>query len=316
MYRAIGRRLHVSREVDNALRQGMPIVALETTVLSHGLPRASSLEVAERVSDEVRQAGAVPAFIGLIDGKVVVGIELEHLPMWIRRSREVVKCGVKDIAAVLGSKSIGATTVATTVMFAAQAGIDVVATGGIGGVHRQVGHSWDISSDLVELSRRRVVVVCSGPKVILDLPKTREYLETMGVAVYGWRTDAFPGFYIRESGLGVDARFDDFESLSRAIGLHFEVVHHSAVLVVNPVRRTHALDARMVNQWVEEAERRAALKGIHGKDRTPFILEYLHRHSEGRTVAANIALLLDNAALAARIAVAYRKMQLRSGSRR
>lgn len=316
MYRAIGRRLQVSREVDHALRQGMPIVALETTVLSHGLPTSTALEVAERMIKAVRQAGAVPAFIGLIDGKVIVGIEPSHLPLWIHRSREVIKCGVRDVAVVLQSRGIGATTVATTVLFAAQAGIAVVATGGIGGVHRQVGHSWDISSDLVELARNRVAVVCSGPKVILDLPKTREYLETMGVAVYGWRTEAFPGFYVRDTGLEVDARFDDFESLSRAIGLHFEVVHRSAVLVVNPVPRSHALDARIVNQWVEEAERHASLKGIQGKDLTPFILEYIHRRSEGKTVASNIALLLDNATLAARLAVAYRKVQLMSGGSR
>ncbi len=312
MYRAIGRRLHVSREVDSAIRQGMPIVALETTVLSHGLPPGSGLAVAERMMKVVRQAGAVPAFIGLIDGKILVGIDPSHLPMWIHRSSEVVKCGIGDVAAVLHSKGIGATTVATTAMFAAQAGIAVVATGGIGGVHRQVGHSWDISSDLVELARNRIAVVCSGPKVILDLPKTREYLETMGVAVYGWRTEAFPGFYICDTGLRVDARFDDFESLSSAIGLHFEVVDRSAVLVVNPVPQSHALDARIVNQWVEEAERHASLKGIQGKDLTPFILEYIHRRSEGKTVSANIALLLDNAAVAARLAVAYRKVQLTS----
>ncbi len=289
-------RLSVSPEVDAALAAGRPVVALETTLVTHGFPRAEGLELAGRLEAEVRRCGAVPATVGVLEGALRVGLarsELERLA-----AGDVEKLGPSNLAARLASGRAGSTTVGATLAAAAAAGIRVFATGGIGGVHR--GDAFDVSADLMALARHAVAVVCSGPKAVLDLPRTRETLEALGVPVLGFGTDELPAFYRRRSGLPVDARFDSLGDLAEAVAAQFEV-GTGGVLIANPIPAAEELDAAAYEAAVDGALAEAQARGIAGRHVTPFLLEEVRRRTGGRSLEANRALLVSNAQLAGQL---------------
>lgn len=296
--------LDIRREVAEALAAGKPVVALESTVISHGLPRPHNLETARRMEAAVREQGAVPATIGLLKGRLVVGLSMEEIEL-LANGERVAKVSRRDLSAVLSAKKLGATTVAATMFISAQAGIRVFATGGIGGVHRDGQNSFDISADLTELARTPLAVVCSGAKVILDLPRTLEVLETLGVPVVGYGTNEFPAFYAKETGLTLDYRVDSPEEAARLMSVQWGICLSSAIVFANPPPASSVLPRSEVEALIERALDSAARAGIHGKDVTPYLLNHLAKGSRGRTLETNVALLVQNARVAAQIAAAY-----------
>lgn len=305
--------LDFTPEVREALAAGRPVVALESTIISHGMPYPQNLEMAREVEAIIRSEGAVPATIALIDGRCKVGLseaELERLAT----SPEAIKVSLRDMPVVLARKQLGATTVATTTTIAEVAGIPLFVTGGIGGVHRGAAESpaqvWDISADLTVLGRSKVTVVCAGAKSVLDIPATLEVLETLGVTVLGFGTDRFPGFYTRDTGHGVDARVDSPAEAAAVIRARGEVGIPGSVLVVNPLPEADALDAAEVERHINEALGAISSAGVSGKQVTPYLLARMKQVTEGRSLAANLALIKHNARVGAQIAVA-----LRGGSR-
>ncbi len=300
--------LDVRREIAHTLAAGGPVVALESTVISHGLPRPRNLETARKMEAAVREQGAVPATIGLLTGRLVVGLSNDEIEL-LANEENVAKVSRRDLSSVLSAKKPGATTVAASVLVAAQAGIRVLATGGIGGVHRDGQNSFDISADLTELARTPIAVVCSGAKVILDLPRTLEVLETLGVPVVGYGTSDFPAFYARESGLRLEACVDSPEEAARLMNVHESLGISSAVLFCNPPPASSALSRMEVESLIEDALKSASNEGIQGKRVTPYLLDYLAKGSHGRTLEANIALLVENARVAAQIAVSYSRFR-------
>ena len=289
--------LTVHPHVQQALVAGAPVVALESTVIAHGLPAPHNLDVARRMEAVVRSEGATPATVAVLDGHVRVGLEPAELERLAEG--EVAKVSLHTLAVTLTRRAIGATTVAATMWAAAQVGIRVFATGGIGGVHR--GEGWDISADLPALATLPVAVVCSGPKAILDLPRTREWLETWGVPVLGYQTDELPAFFSRSSGLPVDCRVEAPEEAAEIIRTHL-ALGRGGVLVTVPVPAAQEVPAEQVLAWLAEAEAEAHARGLSGPALTPFLLNALARLSRGATLQANLALLVNNAAVAARIA--------------
>ncbi len=289
--------LTVHPHVQQALVAGAPVVALESTVIAHGLPAPHNLDVARRMEAVVRSEGATPATVAVLDGHVRVGLEPAELERLAEG--EVAKVSLHTLAVTLTRRAIGATTVAATMWAAAQVGIRVFATGGIGGVHR--GEGWDISADLPALATLPVAVVCSGPKAILDLPRTREWLETWGVPVLGYQTDELPAFFSRSSGLPVDCRVEAPEEAAEIIRTHL-ALGRGGVLVTVPVPAAQEVPAEQVLAWLAEAEAEAHARGLSGPALTPFLLNALARFSRGATLQANLALLVNNAAVAARIA--------------
>lgn len=294
--------LEVHPEVAGALASGRPVVALESTVITHGLPEPVNLELARRMEGEVRSAGAVPATAAVIDGRVCLGVstdELERLAL----SRSLMKISRRDLGTAVAQRATGGTTVAATMIIAHAAGVQVFATGGIGGVHR--GTSGDISADLPELARTPIVVVCAGAKAILDLPRTLEWLETQGVPVLGWGTDEFPAFFARGSGLPVSARVNDAAETVALIRTHWGIGLSSGVLVGVPCPEEVAVPAAKVEQALRAALQQAEAEGIHGQQVTPYLLSRLADLSGGGTLRANLALLRNNARVAAEIARAF-----------
>jgi len=296
--------LDIRPEIRDALAAGLPVVALESTVISHGLPLPRNLETARQMEAAVRNAGAVPATIGLLDGRLVVGLSGAEIEL-LARAEHVAKVSRRDLAAVLNSRRAGATTVAATMIVAAQAGIRIFATGGIGGVHRGAQNSFDISADLNELARTPVAVICSGAKVILDLPRTLELLETLGVPVVGYGTNEFPAFYVRESRLSLDARVNSPQEAARLISVHWALGLSSGMMFCNPPPASNALGREEVESLIEAALKSAEAAGIQGKPVTPYLLDHLANASGGRTLETNIALLVSNARVAGQIAVAF-----------
>lgn len=294
----------IAPEVREALDTGRPVVALESTVISHGLPRPRNLEVAHRVEETVREEGVVPATIGVVQGRVTVGLSAGDLER-LARGEGVRKVSLRDLPLVTALELDGATTVAATAWAAHRAGIGVFATGGIGGVHR--GQPFDVSADLPVLAQTPVAVVSAGAKSLLDLPLTLEWLETHGVPVLGYGTDQFPAFYSRQSGLSVDCRVDSPEEVARIIAMKRELGLTGGVLVAVPIPEDAELPADEMETFIEEALAVAEEQGIAGKRITPFVLARLHERTRGRTLDANVALLHNNAAIAARIAVALTK---------
>jgi pseudouridine-5'-phosphate glycosidase len=289
--------LRVAPEIGAALREGRGVVALETTLVTHGFPPPLGLEVALSLEAEVRAAGAVPATVAVLDGRLRVGLgggELERL------AEGAEKVSLANLAAALAGGRPGSTTVAATLFAAHRAGIHVFATGGIGGVHRASAESGDVSADLTALSRFPVAVVCSGAKAILDLPKTVEALETLGVPVYGFGTDRFPGFYRRGSELPVDRRYDSVEELAAAVREHLRLGVGTGVVIGNPIPAAFELPLGLIEGALTEAL--SAAEGARGRDVTPRLLERLRKRSGGRSIEANRALLLGNARLAATLA--------------
>ena len=290
-------------EVAEALAAGLPVVALETTVVTHGLPYPEGLQVARALEAEVRQHAAIPATIGILDGAVIVGLgdnELDRLAT----APDVVKTNVSNFGAVLASRRAGSTTVAATMIAAHANGIRVFVTGGIGGVHRGVTDTGDVSSDLLTLSRVSVAVVSAGAKAILDLPRTIEMLETLGVPILGYQTDEFPAFYRRSSGLRVDARYESIVELAAAIEAHRALGWGSGVLVANPIETENELDRDLYERALTTALAEADRKRLVGREVTPFLLDRMRAITGGASVRANVALLKNNARVGAQLAAA------------
>jgi pseudouridine-5'-phosphate glycosidase len=294
--------LRVAADVAAALREGRAVVALETTLVTHGLPAPDGLDAARELEQTVRAAGAVPATIGALDGRLVVGLSPAELGR-LAGEPGVRKLNPSNLAATLAIGHAGSTTVAATLLAAHRAGIRVFATGGIGGVHRGAAESFDVSADLAALARHPLAVVCAGAKAVLDLPKTLEALETLGVPVLGYGCDELPAFYRRSSGLRLDARFDSVADLARAVRLHFDLAA-GGVVVANPVPVEAELPRDVYEPSLSAALAAADSAGVRGRDVTPFLLERLRALTEGRSVFSNRALLASNARLAAELAVA------------
>jgi pseudouridylate synthase len=289
--------------VTDALREGRPVVALETTIVSHGLPRPRNLEVARAAEAAVRDAGAVPATVGVVAGEVCVGLGNDALRAIAERD-DVVKCGVRDLAVVAARGGYGGTTVAATAHLAARAGIGVFATGGIGGVHRGARESWDVSADLETLARTGIVVVCAGVKSILDVGATLERLESLNVTVLGYGTDRFPGFYLSDSGHAVPWRVDSPAEVAKVARARAELgTADCAVVVANPLPEDEQLDPELHERALAEALADAERRGVSGKQVTPFLLDRFLDATAGASLEANARLVERNAALAARIAV-------------
>jgi pseudouridine-5'-phosphate glycosidase len=294
--------IRIDPRVARAVAAGGPVVALESTLICHGLPRPRNLEMARSVEAAVREEGAEPATVAVVDGMVRVGLDLPTLER-LAQADDVVKCSPRDLALAMARRAMGATTVAGTIRIAAAARIRVMATGGIGGVHRGGEASLDVSADLHELARTGVAVVCSGAKIILDLPRTLEVLETLAVPVVGYRCERFPAFYARDSGLPVP-RVDTIGELAEVMRAQAELGWPAGIVVANPPPMELALPPDQLERWITEASVEARALGIAGKDTTPFLLAALARLSDGRSVTLNEALVLDNARLAARLAQA------------
>ncbi|MGH8968480.1 MAG: pseudouridine-5'-phosphate glycosidase [Actinomycetes bacterium] len=298
--------MHVDPEVATALSDGQPVVALESTIISHGLPRPDNLRVAREIEQAVRRGGAVPATIAVVDGSPRIGLDDDTLTRMATRD-DVEKVSTRDLATLVARKGSGATTVAATVHLAAVAGIQVFATGGLGGVHRDARDTWDESADLHALATTGVTVVCAGVKSILDVPATLERLETLGVAVLGYRTHAFPGFYLTDSGHPVDWRVDSPEEVADVMRARAALGTDRAGLVVaNPLPTGQQLDPELHDRMLAAGLSAVAARGVQGKDVTPFLLDFFHRESDGASLEVNVRLVLANAELAGRIAVAAR----------
>jgi len=296
-------RIHA--EVSDALAAGRPVVALESTIISHGLPRPDNLRIAREIEEAVRSGGAVPATIAIVGGEPHVGLD-DAAMRRIAESDAVVKVSVRDIAVLAARGGDGATTVASTAHLAAAAGITVFATGGLGGVHRGARDSWDESADLTTLSRTGVLVVCAGVKSILDVAATLERLETLNIGVIGYRTDRFPGFYLADSGHPVGWRVDTPAQAADVLRARRRVGTDGYGLVLaNPIAPGDEIDRGLHDRVLTAGLTAAEAKGVRGKDVTPFLLDFFHRETRGASLAANVALVLSNARLAAEVAAAY-----------
>ncbi len=301
---AVSFEINVAGPVAAAVAAGRPVVALESTIISHGLPRPDNLRVAREIERVVRDAGAVPATIGVVGGEIVVGLDGDQLVRLAERDG-VVKLSGRDLAPAAAGGVDGATTVAATAAIAARAGIGVFATGGLGGVHRDARDSWDESADLVALARTGICVVCAGVKSILDVGATLERLESLGVTVLGYRTRRFPGFYLADSGFELAWSADSPEHVARILAARAgQRVHGGAVLVANPLPESDQIDPALHDRVLAEALAHLETARVTGRDVTPFLLSYLHEHTGGESLTVNTRIILANAALAARIAVA------------
>lgn len=297
--------MHFSDEVRAALDKGAPVVALESTIITHGMPFPQNLEMARKVETVIRENGATPATIAVLKGEIHVGLggaQLEQLA----QTTDAVKTSSRDLAADMVQGLTAGTTVSATMRIAALAGIEIFATGGVGGVHRGAEDSFDISADLNELGMTNTTVVCAGVKSILDIPKTLEYLETQRVPIIAHGSDDFPAFFTRSSGCKADHRLNSAEEIAKAMALHHALGSGTGILIANPIPEEDALTPEFINGTIEAAVKEAADQGVGGKDVTPFLLARINELSEGRSLKANIALVLNNAKLAARMAVAYK----------
>lgn len=298
--------LDIHPEVAQAKAEGRAVVALESTIISHGMPYPQNVATAREVESIIRSEGAVPATIGIIKGRVKIGLTNEELESF-GQNRSVEKVSRRDFPLVIAQKMDGATTVAGTMIAAQWAGIRVFVTGGLGGVHRGVSESWDISADLTELMRTDVCVVCAGVKSILDIPKTLEVLETSGVPVIGYKTDDFPAFFTRSSGCPVLQRVDELSNLASIIKTKYEMGLNGGVVVANPIPLEHEIPAVEIDKTIEDALLEAQSQGIQGKAVTPFLLKNIVERTQGRSLKSNIALVKNNARVGAQLAVTLSK---------
>ncbi len=294
--------MKVREDILEALKNGEPIVALESTIIAHGMPYPKNVEIAINVEEEVRKEGAIPATIGVINGEIIIGLNRDEIE-YIGKAKDVLKLSTREIPFCVAMKKDGATTVSATSYLAELAGISVFATGGIGGVHRGASDTFDISRDLDELSQTDVIVVSAGAKSILDLPKTLEYLETKGVLVVGFGTNEFPAFYTRRSGLEI-LKADSEEEIAKIYKTKNSLGIESAILVANPIPKEYEIEKEVVDKWIDKAVNEANEKGIKGKALTPFLLARIVEISEGKALDANIELVKNNARVAAKIAKA------------
>ena len=298
----MNRYLDISPEVQLALAENRPVVALESTIISHGMPYPQNVQTALKVEQTIRDNGAIPATIAIIGGRLKAGLSPEEIEYLGKEGRNVTKASRRDLPVLAAKKKDGATTVTTTMIIAAMAGIKVFATGGIGGVHRGATTTMDISADLEELAQTPVMVICAGAKAILDLGLTLEYLETKGVPVIGYGTEELPAFYTRTSGLKVDYRIDTPEELAAAFRAKLDMGLKGGMLVTNPIPEEYSMDPVRINKAIDEALAEADAKGIKGKEVTPFLLARIKDITGGDSLASNIQLVLNNARLAARTA--------------
>ncbi len=309
----MSKKIVVRAEVAEALERGSPVVALESTLIAHGLPHPNNLRLARELECLVRHEGAVPATIGLIGGVPKVGLEPEEIEVMAAGER-IPKLSVRDIPIAVAKQSHGATTVAGTAHLAAQVGIELFATGGIGGVHREARESWDVSADLLALSRTPVTVVCSGVKSILDIPATLEYLETLGVPVVGFRARSFPGFYLTDSGSPLDWVVEDEEEAAHLIHSSRELNPEGRrLLLANPIPHQEQLDPKLHDRVLRMAQDELRHRSISGKSVTPFLLDYFQRETKGESLRVNEQIIRNNARLAARIAVALSALEAAEG---
>lgn len=293
-----------STEVARAFSRGQALVALESTIISHGMPHPENVSTAEALEDTVRRNGAVPATIAILDGRIKIGLSKEQIE-FLGKADSIKKASRRDLPVILAEGSHAATTVAATMIAASLAGIHVFATGGIGGVHRGAENTFDISADLQELSRTDVAVVCAGAKAILDLQLTLEYLETLGVPVLGYGTDELPAFYSTNSGLPVDHRVDSPEQTAAILDSKWRCGLEGGVLITNPIPEAFSMEKKKIDNAIEIALAEARRIGISGKELTPFLLEKIKENTGGESLSANIELVKNNAAVASRIALAY-----------
>lgn len=298
-------KLRISEEIKKALAEGKPIVALESTIISHGMPYPKNFETALLCEKTVRDSGAIPATIAIIKGELRVGLNEEEINYIAKEGKQVIKTSRRDIPYIISKKLNGATTVSATMIIAAMAGIKVFATGGIGGVHKEAQQTFDISADLDEFASTDVCVVCAGAKAILDLGLTMEYLETKGVPVIGYKTEILPAFYSKDSKFKVNYRLDTPKEISDFLQAKWELNLKGGVLVTNPISDEYSLDHEMIDKVIDEAIIEMKKLGIKGKDTTPYLLAKICEMTDGVSLESNIQLVLSNCRLASKIAVEY-----------
>ncbi len=300
----LGKWMDISEEIQNSIKGNGPVVALESTIISHGMPFPQNLETALEVESIIRKEGAIPATIAVVEGRIKIGLSNLELEQFAQGTKNV-KVSSRDLPLVLLQKQNGGTTVAATMICARMAGISIFVTGGIGGVHRGSEKTMDISGDLMELARTNVAVVCAGIKSILDIPRTLEYLETQGVPVIGYRTDEFPAFYTTTSGYSVQSRINTAEEIARCMKVKWELGLEGGMVIANPVLREDAMDEEVIEEAITKSLKEASEKGIDGKAVTPFLLERISQLTDGESLKTNIALVCNNALVGAKIASAY-----------
>jgi pseudouridine-5'-phosphate glycosidase len=300
--------LEINPEVAEALKEGKPVVALESTIISHGMPYPKNVETALNVEKIIRENGAVPATIAILKGKLKVGITADEIE-YLGKAKGVIKTSRRDIPFIVAKGADGAATVACTMIIASLAGIKVFATGGIGGVHRGAQQTFDISADLQELAHTNVAVVCAGAKSILDIGLTLEYLETQGVPVIGFGTDEMPAFYTTKSGFGVDYRVDSEKELASALKAKWDLGLNGGLVIANPIPEEYAMDYDTITKAIDEALKEADEKGIKGKETTPFLLAKIKDITGGASLESNIKLVYNNAKVGARLAVELSKLK-------
>lgn len=297
--------LDINPEVKAALNAKRPVVALESTIISHGMPYPQNVETALKVEQIIRDNGAIPATIAILNGRLKVGMTHEEIEYLGKAGQAVIKTSRRDIPFIVAQKADGATTVASTMILAAMAGIKVFATGGIGGVHRGAQQTFDISADLQELANTDVAVVCAGAKSILDIGLTLEYLETQGVPIVGYQTETLPAFYTRKSDFSVNYRLDEPKQIADAMQAKWQMGLKGGLVVANPIPEEHALDKQMIDQVIKDAVAEMEEMGVSGKDSTPFLLAKVAEKTKGVSLAANIELVFNNAKLASKIACEF-----------
>ena len=300
--------MKISNEVLEALKNNKPVVALESTIISHGMPYPRNVECALAVEKVIRDNGAIPATIGIIEGEPIVGMSPEEIELF-GKTKGIAKVSRRDLPLVIASKKWGATTVSARMILAQKANIEFFVTGGIGGAHRKANETFDVSADLDELGKTDVTVICAGPKAILDLNLTMEYLETKGVPVIGYKTDKLPAFYTRESKLGVDYNASSPQEIAKIVKAKREYELHGGVLVCDPIPEEYSLDSSYIDKYIDEALKEMEEKGIKGKDETPFLLAKIVELTGGKSLDTNIKLILNNAKLGALTALEYTKLK-------
>ncbi len=300
----LGKWIDISEEIQNSIKGNGPVVALESTIISHGMPFPQNLETALEVERIIRKEGAIPATIAVVEGRIKIGLSNLELEQFAQGTK-TVKVSSRDLPLAISQKQDGGTTVAATMICARMAGISIFVTGGIGGVHRGSEKTMDISGDLMELARTNVAVVCAGIKSILDIPRTLEYLETQGVPVIGYRTDEFPAFYTTTSGYSVQSRINTAEEIARCMKVKWELGLEGGLVIANPVLREDAMDEVFIEEAITKSLKEASEKGIDGKAVTPFLLERISQLTDGESLKTNIALVCNNALVGAKIASAY-----------
>jgi len=294
----------IKEEVAQALKANQPVVALESTIISHGMPYPQNVDMAKKVERIIREEGAIPATIAIMNGKIKIGLTDDDLEE-LAKAEHVEKVSRRDIAHIMASNKLGATTVASTMVCANMAGIKFFVTGGIGGVHKGFEQSMDISADLEELAQTNVNVICAGAKAILDLPRTMEYLETKGVPVVGYQTKVLPAFYTRESSIPLQISVETVEELANMILVKDEMDLKGGVLIANPIPQADSLDADFINSIIDKAVEQSVKDNISGKDTTPYLLKKIVEETQGKSLEANLSLVYNNAKVGARLAKAY-----------